>query len=191
MSSVAAASPGPDPATRAPGSSRLVLALVVLCVLGLAGCGGSTTPSRDSSGLTAYAADRHVKAVKQEIEGRLPPGGRLKPSTLGGEEKPRVTGSSCSDPVDTSPHAPSQYNYFYDVADVPSSRFPGVARRIADHFTASGWVVEDKQTRPALSWDLRSAEEYLMSIIVSPQGDLLGIELSTPCVPKVEETFEP
>lgn len=70
-------------------------------------------------------------------------------------------------------------------------RFLPAAKKIVNHFTAQGWNTYGHTDKPSPGWDMRSPEKYLLSLTISPDGDLLGIELDTPCVPRVDKTFTP
>lgn len=90
----------------------------------------------------------------------------------------------------TDPHAPTQYNYDYEVHGVPDTRFPEIADSISQHFTAKKeWKVDDKHRR--LTGTCDPTKTTCLSLVISPKGNLLPITLSTPCAPKVETTFTP
>jgi len=140
--------------------------------------------------LTASKADRQIKSLKSELERLLPKGAKLAPAP-DGTDKPTALGVQCGDPNSADLRAPTQYNYGYEVQGVSSrAQFPAIADRVFNHFARkSGWTVDDKASNS--DWDLRSPGDYLVSLVISPDGDLLSITLSTPCVPKSSQTFMP
>ena len=136
--------------------------------------------------LTAEAADRQIKSLKREILALLAVSRvELKSSGPVGKDV-------CGDPGDARPHAPTQYNYWYEVDGKRNDpRFLPAAKKIVEHYTKLGWDTYGHSNKPSPSWLMRSPEKYLLSLTISPDGDLFGVELSTPCVPKVDATFTP
>lgn len=135
--------------------------------------------------LTAQQADVQVKKYRNEIRKLAGPG-----IALQGDGK--VVPTICGDPNNTDPHAPSQYNYYYRAHGTPhDTRFLPAAKQIASHYTDQGWTTYGRTDKPSPGWDMRSPDKYLLSLTVSPDGDLLTVELDTPCVPRVDTTFTP
>lgn len=170
----------------------LVIIASFATTLTLSGCGNSSGSKPMNTGdtkLTATQTDHYIKSVKAEIQKLLPKGAELDVAP-DGTDTPTALGVQC-DLNDTSPNAPTKYNYDYEVhGHVSNKQFPGIANTIFQHFTKKAdWKVDDKAS-PS-DWDLRSNQNYLLSLVISPKGNLLSITLSTPCVPKTDRTFTP
>lgn len=187
-------------ATHPGGSSTrtlLMTAITAALVLALSSCNndpttdptttkGSAVTNTDNGSLTAAQADQQIKQYKREIIELVAPNVNIeimKPA----EVEPIL----CQD-NDTRPHAPTQYDYWYEAHGTHNDpELLSAAHKIVKHFTKMGWETYGKTDKPSPGWDMRSPDNYLLSLTISPDGNRLGVELSTPCVPRVETTFAP
>ena len=135
--------------------------------------------------LTAGAADQQIKGYLSEIRKVIGP--KIELAGI-----PPVTGVNCGDPNATGPHVPTEYGYYYHASGAAKDpRFLPAAKKILEHYTKLGWDTYGHSNKPSPSWLMRSPDDYVLSLTISPDGDLFGVVLGTPCVPKVATTFRP